>query len=298
MTIKNVTVCGSGVLGGQIAFQTAYHGFNVVVYDIEKDLLEKAKGKFIELGEAFKKDLSASQQELDSAIARISFTTDLAIASLDADLVIEAIPENLTIKKDFYSKLGKVAPEKTIFCTNTSTLLPSQFAQETGRPERFLALHFANQIWKQNTAEVMAHADTDPSVFDKIVDFAKSIGMVALPLYKEHPGYILNTLLPALLNAAYSLVLGGVTDPYTVDKTWMIATGSPIPPFAGVDIIGMNTPYFIALQMAEQGDLQAKALADYLKINFIDKGKLGVSTGEGFYKYPNPAYQNSDFLKQ
>lgn len=88
-----------------------------------------------------------------------------------------------------------MAPEKTIFARNSSTLLPSQFAEATGRPKKFLALHFANEIWKNNTAEIMKHPGTDSKVFDEVIDFAKAIGMVPLPLHKEQPGYILNSLL-------------------------------------------------------------------------------------------------------
>lgn len=96
----------------------------------------------------YKEDIGATEDELNIAYARISFNSDLSMAVAEADLVIEAIPEVVQIKTDFYTELGKVAPEKTIFATNSSTLLPSQFAEATGRPKKFLALHFANEIWK------------------------------------------------------------------------------------------------------------------------------------------------------
>ena len=133
--------------------------------------------------------------DVDDAIGRISYSINLTEGVKGADLVIEAIPENIQIKKNFYNHLGKVAPAKTIFCTNTSTFLPSMLAQETGRPERFLALHFANHIWKKNTAEIMGHPGTDQEIFNTIIEFAKAIGMIALPLHKEQSGYILNSLL-------------------------------------------------------------------------------------------------------
>lgn len=298
MEIKNVTVFGSGVLGGQIAFQTAYHGFNVVVYDIKEEFLQKAKEKFAELGRRYQKDLGAKPEELEAAMSRLSYTTDLAESVRDADLAIEAIPENIQIKKDFYTQLGKVAPEKTIFCTNSSTLLPSQFAAETGRPERFLALHFANEIWKNNTAEIMGHPGTDPGNFQIVVDFAKAIGMMAIPIHKEQPGYVLNSLLVPFLRAALELYFKGVADPQTIDRTWMKATGAPTGPFAIYDVVGLTTAYNITKMNADAtGDQAMQQAAQAIKENFIDKGKLGVATGEGFYKYPNPAYQNPDFLK-
>ena len=296
MEIKNVTVFGAGVLGSQIAFQTAFHGFGVKVYDVRQDFLDKAKERFRMLGTRYIEDVNATEKQIDEAMGKISFTTDMQEAVMDADLTIEAIPENIQIKKEFYLKLGIIAPEKTVFVTNSSTLLPSQFAEETGRPERFLALHFANEIWKNNTAEIMGHADTDPEIFQKVVGFAKAIGMVALPIYKEQPGYILNSLLVPLLDAAMALYIKGVANPETVDKTWMIATGAPKGPFGIYDVVGLTTAYNINKMKAEKGNLLAKKAAERLKTEFIDKGKLGVATGEGFYSYPNPKYESPDFL--
>lgn len=297
MEFKNITVAGSGVLGSQIAFQTAFHGFNVTVYDINDEALQSAKDKINILKARYQEDLKASQEQVDAAYDRISFYSDLAKASAEADLLIEAIPEIVPIKTEFYQNLSKVAPEKTVFATNSSTLLPSQFAEATGRPEKFLALHFANEIWINNTAEIMKHPGTDMKVFDQVVEFAKAIGMVALPLHKEQPGYILNSLLVPLLDAAELLLSKGVADAETIDKTWMIATGAAKGPFAILDVVGISTSYNIVKAKAEAtGNPEFKKLAELLKTEYVDKGKLGVATGEGFYKYPNPRFMDPDFL--
>ncbi|MGB2138765.1 MAG: 3-hydroxyacyl-CoA dehydrogenase [Psychrobacter sp.] len=298
MTYKNVTVAGSGVLGYQIAFQAAYHGFNVIVYDISDEVLEQAKSKFNWMCKAFRKDLRATQEQLDTAFDNLSYTSDLAEAVKDADLMIEAIPEIPEIKVEFYEKLANLAPEKTVFATNTSTLLPSQFAESTGRPAQFLALHFANKIWMHNVAEIMGHPRTDPKVFDEVVAFATNIGMVPMPLYKEQPGYIMNSLLAPFIDAGLQLLAKEVADPHTIDKTWMIVTGAPVGPFGILDTIGINTAYNITKMSAErtQSPVRFKAVK-YLKEQLIDQNKLGAATGEGFYSYPNPAYMNPDFLK-
>lgn len=298
MDFKNITIAGSGVLGFQIAFQTAYHGFKVTVYDINDEVLEKAKNKFKALSEAYQKDLHSTPEQLEATFKNLNYNSDLAEAVKDADLLIEAVPENPDIKIDFYHKLAKVAPEKTVFTTNSSTLLPSQFAEATGRPAKFVALHFANEIWKHNTGEVMRHPETSQEVFDAVIKFAKAIGMVALPIYKEQPGYIVNSLLVPLLGAAVNLWVDGVADVETIDKTWMVATGAPTGPFGILDVVGINTAYNINKMEAEetQDPLKIKAV-EKLKEDYIDKGKLGVLSGEGFYKYPNPAYQDKDFLK-
>lgn len=296
--MKKITVAGSGVLGSQIAYQTAFHGYDVTVYDINDAALEAAKERIQGLKPHYKVDLQATDEQVNTAYERIQFNSHLKEAVADADLVIEAIPEVVKIKTEFYTNLGQVAPAHTIFATNSSTLLPSQFAEATGRPEQFLALHFANTIWKNNTAEVMKHPHTDANVFDEVIAFAKSIGMVALPLHKEQPGYILNSLLVPFLDAAEMLLVKEVSDPETIDKTWMIGTGAPLGPFAILDIVGINTAYNIVQAKAEAtGDETLLKLANMLKTDYIDQGKLGRATGQGFYTYPNPNFAKPDFLK-
>jgi 3-hydroxybutyryl-CoA dehydrogenase len=284
-TIKNVTVLGTGVLGSQIAFQTAYSGFAVTAYDINDEILGHAKARFAGLAETYKSDdvPGAAEGKADDALTRISYSSQLADAVNDADLVIEAIPEVLALKQETYEKLGQVAPEKTIFATNSSTLLPSDLRGFTGRPAKFLALHFANEIWKFNTAEVMGTTDTDPQVFNTVVEFAREIGMVPIPIHKEKAGYVLNSLLVPFLDAAAALAAGGYAEPKDIDQVWRIATGAPMGPFQIYDIIGLTTPYNILVH----GTPEAQQIAAWLKENYIDKGKLGVATGEGFYTYPS-----------
>jgi len=298
MKIKNVTVFGSGVLGAQIAFHAAYHGYNVTLFDIKEELLVLVKLKFEQFKRMYQQDINAAITDLDTAVTRISMTADLAESVKDADLTIEAIPENIRIKKDFYTRLGALAPEKTIFCTNSSTLLPSQFAAETGRPERFLALHFANYLWKNNVAEIMGHSGTAPEVFEEVVQFAKTIGMLTIPIYKEQPGYVMNSLLVPWLIAGLDLYRNGVADAPSIDKTWMKTVGADLGPMAMADLVGLTTAYNVTKTFAElTGEASWKDRSDFIKDNFIDQNKLGIATGEGFYKYPNPAYQDADFLK-
>ncbi|WP_337100634.1 3-hydroxyacyl-CoA dehydrogenase [Paenibacillus sp. YIM B09110] len=298
MDYRKITVAGSGVLGSQIAFQTSFKGFEVTVYDINDEALERAKERIEGLKPRYQEDLGATKEDVEAAYGRMSFNSDLKQAVAEADLVIEAIPEVVQIKTDFYKQLGAAAPRKTVFATNSSTLLPSQFAEATGRPGQFLALHFANEIWRNNTAEIMKHPGTDESVFGDVIAFAKAIGMVALPLQKEQPGYILNSLLVPLLEAAQLLLVKEIADVETIDKTWMVATGAPLGPFAILDVVGINTAYNIGLAKAkETGNEHDQKAADLLKSVYIDKGKLGRETGEGFYTYPNPSFLSPDFLR-
>lgn len=297
MRIKNVTVAGTGVLGSQIAFQTAFKGFKVSAYDINDEALKKAKERFKVLKQRYQEDDYGTKEAVDAAYDRISFHTDLSKAVENADLVIEAVPEVLEIKQDFYKKLSEVAREETIFASNSSTMVPSQIVYFTDRPEKYLHLHFANEIWKLNIAEIMKHDGTSEEVFEEVIEFATAIGMVPIPLHKEQAGYVLNTLLVPHIKASIQLVVDGVADPKIVDKTWMISTGAPFGPFAFLDIIGPNTPYNLYKAYGEAGDELSARVAGWIKAEYLDKGRMGKANGKGVYTYPNPDFEDSNFLK-
>ena len=162
--IAKVTVLGTGVLGSQIAYQTAYSGLELTAYDISDAILEKARNGFAGLAARYEQEVEgASGGSAQAALTRIGYSSKLDDAVRDADLVIESAPERLDIKRGLYTRLAEVAPKQAIFVTNSSTLLPSDLADATGRPDRFHALHSANLIWVHNTAEIMGHAHTDPT---------------------------------------------------------------------------------------------------------------------------------------
>lgn len=214
MEIRHVTVLGSGVLGSQIAFQSAFHGFTVTVYDISSEILEQAQQRLSDLAGVYAAEApGGTDAKAAQALANITTSADLADAVRDADLIIEAIPEVLDIKRETYQKLATLAPERTIFASNSSTLLPSMMKDFTGRPEKFLALHFANQVWKYNTAEIMGTPETDPAVFQAVSGFAAKIGMVPIEIHKEKAGYVLNSMLVPLLNSAAELAAFGYASP-------------------------------------------------------------------------------------
>ena len=296
---ENLTVCGGGVLGGQIAWHSAYMGKNVIVFDVSDDALDACLGAHGNYGQIYQRDVGASPESVDAAPARVSYTTDLSRAVADAHVVIEAIPEVPEIKLDFYAKLSPALPADTIIATNSSTLLPSMFAEATGRPDKFCALHFANMIWAVNLAEVMGHPGTSEETLTDITRFAIEIGMVPIPLRKEQNGYVINSLLIPLLHAAQTLVTNRVSDPETVDRTYMIMNrGVQSGPFGAIDFIGMGTMVNIFDYWGnENNDTQMLANAAYLKENFLDKGHLGLQTGRGYYNYPNPAYGVEGFLE-
>jgi len=311
MSMKKIVVAGGGVLGSQIALQSSYCGFDVTIWLRSEGSIERAKPKlerfkniYIDTLEAMKTDASAycrglskktdlSDEELDElkqkaqdAYDNLTLTTSYEDAAKDADLIIEAIAENPEQKIAFYTELAKYMDEKTILVTNSSTLLPSMFAEYTGRPEKYLSLHFANTIWKNNTAEVMGHPGTEQEYYDEVVKFAEEINMIPLKLKKEQPGYILNSLLVPFLSAAEALLANDVSDHETIDKTWILATGAPAGPFHILDIVGLTTAYNIVIMNPEAQDPETTPgkIAKMLKEK-IDAGETGINAGKGFYEY-------------
>jgi 3-hydroxyacyl-CoA dehydrogenase len=296
--LDRLAVLGGGILGGQIAWHSAFHGKTVTVYDAFEDGLDSSRAAHKQYAAIYQQDVGASPQQVEETQRRISYSMDLGDSVTETDLVIEAVPEVPEIKIDLYQTMADLLPGRTIIATNSSSFLPSQFAEVTGRPEQFCALHFANLIWIMNLAEVMAHPGTAEETLVCITEFAIQIGMVPIPIKKEQNGYVVNSLLIPLLQAAQTLVTNGVSDHETVDRAFMIGNpGAQRGPFGIVDVVGMKTAFDILDYWGNvNDDAQMKANARYIKDNFLDKGLLGLQTGRGYYSYPDPGYASPDFL--
>lgn len=311
---QNIVVAGGGVLGSQIAFQAAYCGFDVAIWLRSESSIGRTQPKLAQLKETYLETIQkmASPEGKSSQIwacgiadgdsfdpeacaARVKKAADSIRLELDidkavenADLVIESMAENPDDKIAFYQKLAPAMPEKTVLVTNSSTLLPSKFAKYTGRPEKYLALHFANSIWKNNTAEIMAQPATSDEAFQAVMVFAEQIRMVPLPVRKEKSGYLLNSMLVPLLFSAMDLYVNGISDPKSIDRAWTLGTGAPKGPFHILDTVGLTTAHNIVKQYTKIPRFLApynfRGMEAMLK-KYLDEGKLGMSSGEGFFKY-------------
>ena len=313
--MKNITVAGGGVLGSQIAFQTAFCGFDVKIWLRSEESIGRTKPKLERLYNIYKTTLNEAKKELgtgkvfprglitdsskvneadidkllevvDKAYNGMKLTTSLEEACKDADLIIESMAENPEAKVAFYKSLDPHLEAKTIVATNSSSMVPSQFREYLSRPQQYLAIHFANNIWISNTAEIMGHSNTSKDAYEAVEKFASDIKMIPLRLMKEQPGYILNSMLIPFLNAGQMLLANEVADPATIDLTWRLGTGSPYGPFQILDIVGLNTALNIVSNNPLSKDpttVQGKIKAILEK--YIAEGKTGVNAGEGFYKY-------------
>lgn len=310
--MKNITILGGGVLGSQIAFQTSYSGYNVTIYLRSKESIKRCKKKLEEVKNSYieainimkkNKDInnwslgiadfdnfntSKCLKKVNMVLDEIKLELNLDKALKDTDLVIESMSEDFNAKKEIYESIKDKLDDKTIIVTNSSTMLPSKLAKYTGRSDKFLALHFANSIWKNNIVEVMRHDKTSDAAFNEVIDFAKSIRMIPLPLNKEKSGYLLNSMLIPLLFSGLDLLVNGISDVKSIDTAWKRGTGSPKGPFEILDTVGLKTAYNIVLMYVKIPKFLApynfKGMESLLK-KYIEEGKLGKSSGEGFYKY-------------
>jgi 3-hydroxybutyryl-CoA dehydrogenase len=287
MDIKKVLILGAGTLGTRVGLQAAISGYTVTIYDIHESALQQAQKVMEKVLRYTVKIRLTKEEDRPAILSRIKFTTHPQEAVLDADLINESVTEDIAIKEKVWRQFGELAPSKTIFTTNTSYLLPSQFAAISGRPEKFCAFHF-HDVFTAKVVDIMPHPGTDPELIPLLMDFGKSLNQVPVLVKKESPGYIFNFMLMALIGAAGKLKTSEVGSIEDIDKSWMVNFNMPMGPFGILDNVGLDTAWRVT---KDRPDSSSRAFAELLK-SYIDQGKLGEKSGEGFYKYPNPAYKS------
>jgi 3-hydroxybutyryl-CoA dehydrogenase len=294
--IKKVLVLGAGTMGHQIGFLCAMHGYDVAVYDINQDALDSADKRVREFADKMTHLKRLNPELKEVALERMLYTTDKSIAAAEADLITESVPEDLDLKGSLFKEFNELCPERTIFTTNTSTLIPSMIAESTGRPEKFLAFHFHN-IATTDVIDIMPHPGTADETVDLVKAFAEKLGQVVIMLKKENFGYVFNAMLSEFLKSALTLASNGVASVEDIDKAWMGVMRTQAGPFGIMDSVGLETVWKISDNVAQM--LQKPQLLKnvaFLK-EYVDRGDLGIKTGKGFYTYPEPEFLRKSFIK-
>jgi len=294
--IKKVAVVGSGVLGTQIAVQSAHFGYDVSVFDPNPASFEKAHRNLKDvLKNAVGKPLF-TPEKWENAGQKVNRCSKLSDALGKADLVIEAVPEDLALKRKVFKQIDPVAPKKAILATNSSSIPISRIESATNRPEQCLNLHFYYPALGTTMVDVMGGTRTTTETFDAGKAWVRSIGCVPLTVKKEILGFCFNRVWRAIKRETLYMWAEGFVDFMDVDRAWMIFTGMPHGPFGMMDNVGLDVVYNIEMvyynESKDPKDHPPKALKA-----LVDRNELGRKTGKGFYTYPNAAYEKPDFLK-
>ncbi|KAG4066485.1 hypothetical protein HA402_007121 [Bradysia odoriphaga] len=287
VNIKNVTIFGGGVMGSGIAFVVAAAGYNVTLTEVSQQLAEKSKKNVMKTAERvarkkFANDEKLKQNYVQDMVSRINTSFNYEESVKNADLVIEAIVEDLEAKHKLFSLIDKVAPQHTIFTSNTSSLLIKEIASVTTRLDRFGGLHFFNPVPVMKLLEIISTDETSSATNDTLKMFGQSIGKTCVSC-KDAPGFIVNRLLIPYSIEAIKLLEEGVATAEDIDVAMKLGAGYPIGPFELADLVGLDVMSNIRKGWCER--FPTKYQPSKLVDKMVSEGKLGIKTGEGFYKY-------------
>ncbi|MGH9408674.1 MAG: 3-hydroxyacyl-CoA dehydrogenase family protein [Vicinamibacterales bacterium] len=282
MSIKTVGILGCGLMGSGIAQVCAASGYQTVVREVDESVLKKGRGRIEKFLSAGVERGKVTAEAKASTLGNLSGTTRLEDLK-EADVVIEAIIENIDDKAKAYAVLDSVVSEHTIFCSNTSSLCIAELASKTKRPDRFAGLHFFNPVPLMQLVEVVRGLSTSDETYKAVFAFAQSLGKEPITA-PDRPGFIVNRLLVPYLLEAIRTFEGGLGTVEDIDKGMKLGCGYPMGPFTLLDFVGLDTTYYIANIMFDEYKDPSFAPPPLLK-RMVLAGRLGKKSGHGFYKY-------------
>ncbi|MFZ9987846.1 MAG: 3-hydroxyacyl-CoA dehydrogenase family protein [Candidatus Nanopelagicales bacterium] len=285
MEIGTVGVVGLGTMGAGIAEVCARHGHRVIAIEPEDDSLERGRGSIDGSTQRAVKRGKLTEEERAEILGRITFSTNLEELA-GADLVVEAIPEDLDAKRDLFGRLDKITPPHAILATNTSSLSVTDIAVATSRPARVAGLHFFNPAPVQAFVEVVTTVVTDPDVVEDLEALARSLGKEPVVI-GDRAGFIANALLFGYLNQAVTMYEANYASREDIDAAMRLGCGYPMGPLALLDLIGLDTAYQILDTIYRESRDRLYAPAPILK-QMVTAGLRGRKTGRGFYTYAAP----------
>jgi 3-hydroxybutyryl-CoA dehydrogenase len=296
MAIKKIGVIGLGTLGTQIAIQAACYGCEVKGYDQDPEAFQKTIQKVKGMMKFLGRGPTRPVEDWEKAAFQVKIEKELLETLKDVDLVIEAVPENLELKKKVWSQLDSLAPKSALLATNSSSIPVSRIESATQRPEKCLNIHFYQPAIGMNIVDVMGGTKTAPVAIETAKQFVRSIGCIPLGVKKEILGFCFNSVWRAIKKQTLYMWGNGFVDFRDIDRAWMVFTGQSHGPFGMMDLVGLDVVYDIEMSYYNESkdprDIPPQAFKD-----MIDRKELGVKTGKGFYAYPDPEYAKPGFLK-
>ncbi len=293
--IKKVAVIGTGTLGTQIAIQCASYGYEVKAYDQNPESFSQTIPKVLRMMKILGKGPTLPVEEWQKAASKVILTKDLPEALAEADLVIEAVPENLAQKRQVFAQIDASAPQKAILATNSSSLPISKIEDATQRPEKCLNMHFYQPAVGMNIVDIMGGSKTLPETIEMAKEFVRSLNCIPLTVKKEILGFCFNSVWRAIKKQALFMWANGFVDFRDIDRAWMVFTQMKQGPFGLMDLVGLDVVYDIEISYYNESQDPRDYPPSALKEK-IARGELGVKTGKGFYTYPDPEYAHPHFL--
>lgn len=294
--IRQVSIVGTGMLGTQIAIQAAHFGYEVAAYDVDMKAFFRAHQGLKARLETEEGRGDFTVDEWVSGAKKVRLCSDLEEAVKKADLVVEAVFEDLELKRKVFESSDGFAPARAILATNSSSIPISRIESATKRPEQCLNIHFYLPLMGINMVDIMRGTKTTAQVLEVGKRWIRSIGCVPLVVKKEIFGFCFNRIWRAIKREALYMWAEGFVDFRDIDRGWMISHGTPYGPFGLMDRVGLDVVYDIEVVYFNESKDPKDRPPDALKAK-IEKKELGVKTGKGFYTYPNPEYGRPHFLK-
>lgn len=284
MEVRKVAVLGAGLMGHGIAQVSAQVAkFEVSLRDIKQEFLDKGMAMIDQSLQIFVRKGKITENEMRESLQRIHMTLDLREAVTDADLIVEAVPEKLELKKSVLSEVDKLAKPDAILASNTSSISITELASATSRPEKFCGVHFFNPPQLMKLIEIIRGAETSDETIDTVKGFARKIGKESVVVKKDCAGFIVNRILVPALNEAISLVWEGIAEPEDIDKAITLGLNWPMGPLKLVDYLGLDTTLSIAEILRD--DLDPKYRPSPLLRQMVRAGLVGRKAGKGFYDW-------------
>ncbi|XP_058829569.1 hydroxyacyl-coenzyme A dehydrogenase, mitochondrial-like isoform X2 [Topomyia yanbarensis] len=287
--IKNVVVAGAGTMGSGIAMVAAATGHTVTLVDMSQQILDKSRTEIEKNANRFarkffKDDPDSAHSLVTEALSRTSYTTNLEDAISSADLVIEAIVENMEIKKDFFRRIDDIAPPHVIFVSNTSSLSISEMSAITKREDRFAGFHFFNPVPLMKLIELIRTDKTSDETYTALLAFGRALGKTCINC-KDTPGFIVNRLLFTLTSEALQMLERGDATARDIDTATKLGLGHPMGPFELMDMVGLDVSLNIMQERQVRFPNDPKNVPSPILEKMVSENKLGVKSGEGFYNY-------------
>lgn len=283
MDVKKPFVVGAGIMGSGVGQLCAQQGYQVTVVDISDELIDKAKNKISAGLERRIEKGKITQEDMDSVLSRMSWSTDLNFAR-DCDFVVEAISEDIEAKKEVFGKLDSICSPQTILATNTTALSVSEIAAATSRPDKVIGMHFFNPAVVMKLVEIIRGEKTSEETIAATKKFAEDLGKTPVVTAKEAPAGIVSRVLAGLLNEAAVVYADGVASPEDIDEAMKLGAGLPMGPLALIDMIGLDIHLAKMETLYEKLNDERYKPPEIIK-KMVAEGKLGKKSGEGFYKY-------------